>query len=85
MMDLMGYLRHHFVIQLEENGRIEDTLPESDKAINAFVHFCKKHLKGDPPVSVFMAGYGPVLRLADGTEITLLEPSEELVLTRRFR
>jgi len=73
MTDLMTYLRNAFDKHVEETKL---KLAGNDDTIGTFTDFCKKHLKGNPPVSVFTS-IGLGLRLADGTEVTMVEPPSE--------
>lgn len=73
MIDLMTYLRDAF------NKHVEETklkLEGDDDVIGVFVDFSKKHLKGNPPISVF-AAYGLGLRLADSTEVIIVATQPE--------
>lgn len=76
MIDLMTYLHNAF-----EEAKLEVVLESCDDMVGVFIAFSKKHLKGNPPVSVFVT-HGLGLRLADSTEVTMIEsPTEEEAVT----
>ena len=84
MIDLMTYLSKSYKESESEHQKLVDYLMKNgdEKGVknicnDLFVDFCKQHLKGNPPVSVFMAPYGLGVRMADDTEVTLLEPPVE--------
>lgn len=78
MTDLMTYLQKAYD---EAASKLEVYKPDhSSESVQHFVDFCKKQLKGNPPTSVFMA-VGLGLRLADGTEVNVVEqpPDSEAI------
>lgn len=75
MTDLMTYLHDAWKKHLDEDKEQKLGISAGD-AIEHFVDFCKKQLKGNPPSGVFMA-IGVGLRLADGTEVQVVEPPAE--------
>jgi hypothetical protein len=86
--DLMGYLHEAWKKHLDEDKTQKLGIDASD-AIGHFRDFCTQHLKGNPPASVFMTGYGLGIRMADGTMLSLVEapveedlPAESMPVTR---
>lgn len=66
--DILGWLLKEFV---KEN-------PNAAEAHKAFVDFGRQKLKNNPPISVFNAGYGLGIRLADMTDLVIMQPPPQV-------
>lgn len=80
MVDFMQYLQDAYIKSKEEeikNTRKMARKVRASAEIQQFVDFCRKLLVSTPPVSVFTAIRGLGLKMADGTEVPILEQFPE--------